>query len=202
MTTQTWIELFGYLGSAIVLVSFLMTSVFKLRVVNTIGSVIFMTYALIIHSYPTAFMNLCLVLINLRFLWKMRKAGKEYEMVSLEAKDAYLTYLLRAQEEDIEKCFPGLYYPAEEVNRCYLVTCHRAPAGIALGHREGDEMELFLDYSLPEYRDFSIGSFLMNKLKEEGIKKLIYDGPSQNHMAYLNKMGFKEVQGVFEKTLA
>ena len=201
MTTQTWIELFGYLGSAIVLVSFLMTSVFKLRVVNTIGSLIFMTYALIIHSYPTAFMNLCLVLINLRFLWKMRKAGKEYELVSLEAKDAYLTYLLRAQEEDIEKCFPGLYYPAEEVNRCYLVTCHRAPAGIALCHREGDEMELFLDYSLPEYRDFSIGGYLMERLRGEGIKRLTYHGPTQNHLAYLEKTGFVKKDNYYVKDL-
>ena len=36
------IELVGYLGSALVVVSMLMTSVVKLRVVNTIGSAIFM----------------------------------------------------------------------------------------------------------------------------------------------------------------
>ena len=46
MTKELLIELFGYLGSFLVLISFLMTSVFKLRVINTIGSVIFMTYAL------------------------------------------------------------------------------------------------------------------------------------------------------------
>ena len=70
------IELFGYLGSTLVLVSMLMTSVVKLRIINTIGSVIFTIYALIIKSYPTAFMNFCLVLINLRFLWKMSKTEK------------------------------------------------------------------------------------------------------------------------------
>ncbi len=59
------IEAFGYLGSFLVLVSMLMTSVMKLRIINTIGSTIFTIYALIIHSYPTAFMNFCLILINL-----------------------------------------------------------------------------------------------------------------------------------------
>ena len=73
MSKEVLIELFGYLGSFLVLISFLMTSVVKLRVINTIGSLIFMTYAVIIKSYPTAVMNFCLVLINLHYLWKMSK---------------------------------------------------------------------------------------------------------------------------------
>ena len=73
MNTHMLIEAVGYLGSLLVLVSMLMTSVFKLRVINTIGSCIFTVYALIIHSYPTALMNFCLVLINLHFLWKMSR---------------------------------------------------------------------------------------------------------------------------------
>lgn len=38
MNTSSLIEAVGYLGSALVLVSFLMSSVVKLRVVNTVGS--------------------------------------------------------------------------------------------------------------------------------------------------------------------
>ena len=44
------IEMLGYLGSALVVASMLMSSVVKLRVINTIGSGIFAVYALIIHS--------------------------------------------------------------------------------------------------------------------------------------------------------
>ncbi|MBP3816336.1 MAG: hypothetical protein J6H21_05645 [Firmicutes bacterium] len=206
MNSQMIIEIVGYIGSALVLVSFLMTSVWKLRIVNTIGSFIFMIYALIIRSYPTAIMNFCLVLINLHFLWKMRHTGKEYDLVKLEPSDQYLKYLLKKQGDDIEKFFPHVLKDFQsgesELDFACLITCGGNPAGITMGKQKGEELDLHLDYSLPEYRDFSIGTFLMNKLKEEGIKKLIYDGPSQNHMAYLNKMGFKEVQGVFEKTLA
>ena len=67
MNTKFLIEAFGYLGSFLVLVSMLMTSVVKLRIINTIGSLIFTVYAFIIKSYPTAFMNLCLVLINVHY---------------------------------------------------------------------------------------------------------------------------------------
>ena len=120
------IEMVGYLGSFLVLVSFLMTSVFKLRVINTIGSVIFTIYALIIHSYPTAVMNACLVLINLRFLWKMRGSGHHYELVEVSGDDKYLKYLLARQSEDIEKYFPGISITKDvslkDVNRAYIIT--------------------------------------------------------------------------------
>ena len=205
MDSQMMIEMVGYLGSALVLVSFLMTSVWKLRVVNTIGSVIFMTYALIIHSYPTAIMNFCLVLINLRFLWKMRHTGKEYDLVQLEDTDLYLQYLLKRQGEDIKTLFPGIkltpHEDLEDVNRAYLITCGGAPAGITLGKQEGDTLSLVLDYSLPEYRDFSLGAYLFNQLKHKGVKKVIYNGPTENHMPYLNKMEFVKVNEVYEKNL-
>ena len=106
MTKELFIELFGYCGSLLVLVSFLMTSVVKLRVVNTVGSVIFMTYALIIRSYPTAIMNFCLVLINLRFLWKYSRMNKEYEIFETTGSDPYLSYLLDHYGDDIRSCFP------------------------------------------------------------------------------------------------
>ncbi len=206
MNTQTIIEIVGYVGSALVLVSFLMASVFKLRIVNTIGSFIFMIYALIIHSYPTAIMNFCLVIINLRFLWKMRHTSKVYDLVKVEKNDLYLQYVLGRQYEDIKACFPGIHLDShlaeDKIDRCYLVTCEGAPAGVALGKdKEPGVMELVLDYSFPEYRDFSLGTFLMGKLKEEGIKKLTYSGPTEHHMAYLNKMGFSQVNGIYEKQL-
>ena len=205
MDRQTIIELVGYIGSFLVLVSFLMTSVFKLRIINTVGSVIFMIYALIIHSYPTALMNFCLVLINLRFLWKMRHTGHEYDLVEVSEDDKYLQYLLKRQHADIEKCFPNIDIHENEnpddVNRAYIVTCQGNPVGIAVGNEEGDAMNLILDYSFPEYRDFSIGAFLMNRLKSMGVRKVVYKGPTENHMAYLDKMGFREVEGHYEKVL-
>ena len=44
------VELVGYIGSLLVVVSMLMTSVIKLRFINLTGSFIFTIYALIIKS--------------------------------------------------------------------------------------------------------------------------------------------------------
>lgn len=76
MDTKLLIELFGYLGSVLVIISMLMTSVKKLRILNMTGSLIFTIYAIIIHSYPTALLNSFLVIINLMHLIRMAKAEK------------------------------------------------------------------------------------------------------------------------------
>ena len=201
MTKEMIIEAVGYLGSFLVLVSFLMTSVVKLRIVNTIGSLIFMIYALIIKSYPTAVMNACLVLINLRFLWKSRQTEKELDLVMADKDCSIVQYLLSYYREDIQKCFPGITFDLTDANRTYIVSCNGKPVGLTLGKLEEDKLDLLLDYSIPEYRDFSIGAYLINRYKEEGIKKLIYSGPTENHTAYLTKLGFIKTEGGYEKEL-
>ena len=201
MTKELAIELFGYLGSFLVLVSFLMTSVSNLRIVNTVGSVIFMIYAIIIKSYPTAVMNFCLVLINLRFLWKMNGMGKEYDAVKVRTDDEFLKYLLQYYGDDIRECFPGVRtdFPADA--DCYAVVCEGTPVGITIGRRHEEKLEILLDYTIPKYRDFSIGTFLIRKFEEEGIRKLVYRGPDDNHRRYLEKMGYVRVSGGYIKEI-
>lgn len=190
--TLNWTEALGYAGSALVLISFLMTSVVKLRIVNMAGSIISCTYALIIGSYPLALMNFALVLINLHFLLKARQTSeKHYTLVETQKSDAVLRHLLMKYTEDILACFPGLSVDPEAVDVAYLILCDDAPAGIVLGKREGETLHLLLDYSLPPYRDHSLGRFLMEAFPGRGIRTLIFTGPAENHKGHLEKMGFK-----------
>ena len=168
----------------------LMTSVVKLRIINTIGSVIFTIYAFIIKSYPTAFMNFCLVLINLHFLWKMSRMEKAYEIVECDRNDILLKYLVDHYRGDIEKIFPGIDLNLKKIDCAYVVLCQAKPVGITLGKEKGDVMEIVLDYTIPEYRDFSIGSFLFDYLSRKEYKEFVYNGPTENHLDYLGRQGF------------
>ena len=73
MTERQILELIGYVASALVLISLTMTSVVKLRIINAVGAALFTAYALGIRSYPTAIMNVGLVLIDLWFLYKVMR---------------------------------------------------------------------------------------------------------------------------------
>lgn len=196
------VEMIGYLGSILVVVSMLMSSVVKLRVINTIGSGIFAAYALMIHSYPTALMNLCLVGINLWNLVKLTQREQRYDLVEGAQGDGLLRYLLSYYREDIQRYFPGFSEDAG-ADRAYIVCCGGSPAGVLLGTEgEPGTLNVILDYSTPTYRDCSIGSYLYAKLPSRGVHTLVFaqDG-SQEHAAYLRKMGFTQENGVYSKRL-
>ena len=201
MENNLIIQLIGYLGSALVLVSFLMVSVYKLRVVNSIGSVVCVIYGFIIHAYPTVVMNLCLVAINIYYLLKMMNTQKSYDLVKADPDEGLVKYTIDRNREDIQKCFPGVSLDFTDAN-CGFVVCHEGrPAGIMIGTLEGSELDIKLDYSTAEYRDFSIGRFLMSKLSGEGIKMLKYTGDDTNHKEYLKNTGFVSVGDHYEKKL-
>ena len=187
------IELFGYLGSALVVVSMLMASVVKLRVINMIGSVISGTYALIIGSFPLALMNGCLIVINAYNLIKLLKTKQEYDVISCSAQEASVEYFVRRYLQDIRRYFPDFGNNTEGLDAAYMVFCNGGPAGILLGRKKGgSEIEVELDYAVPAYRDCSVGNYLYSKLPAMGIDTLsTLRSDSAAHMSYLNKMGFE-----------
>ena len=71
MDTAMLIEIFGYIGSALVVISMLMSSIVKLRVINILGSIISGTYAIICGAFPLVLMNACLIVINVYNLYKL-----------------------------------------------------------------------------------------------------------------------------------
>ena len=73
MDTAMLIEIFGYIGSALVVISMLMSSIVKLRVINILGSIISGTYAIICGAFPLVLMNACLIVINVYNLYKLLK---------------------------------------------------------------------------------------------------------------------------------
>ena len=89
------LEIVGYIGSALVVVSMLMSSIVKLRVINTVGSIISGIYAVLCGALPLALMNACLITINLINLWKLsRKKQEIYEVVETENGNTLLSHFL------------------------------------------------------------------------------------------------------------
>ena len=62
---QIWIEVVGYVGMAFVLVSFLMTKIIWLRILNLVGGTCCCIYGFVTKTYPTAILNAALIAINL-----------------------------------------------------------------------------------------------------------------------------------------
>lgn len=67
-----YVEWVGYAAMATVLISFLMKSVYKLRIVNAFGCLLFVFYGLLLEplSKPVVITNGAIFLINVYYLLK------------------------------------------------------------------------------------------------------------------------------------
>ncbi len=68
-----YLEIFGYLGTALVLASMMMTTMKWLRILNIAGSVISAIYAVAMNTWPVVLLNLGLILINIVQLVRSKK---------------------------------------------------------------------------------------------------------------------------------
>lgn len=66
------VEWVGYLGSLILLLSYLMRSVNKLRIVGIIGCAVFLVYGWLDESWPVVITNAAIILINLYYLFFLK----------------------------------------------------------------------------------------------------------------------------------
>ena len=71
----SWVDWIGYAAMATVLISFLMKSVTKLRIVNSFGCLLFVFYGFVLQpiSKPIIITNLAIFGINLYYL--LQKKG-------------------------------------------------------------------------------------------------------------------------------
>lgn len=76
-----YLELFGYLGTGLVLLSMMMTSLERLRWINLAGSVVSMLYAIATKTWPVVLLNLGMILINAVQLIRLKRIAVKEETI-------------------------------------------------------------------------------------------------------------------------
>jgi len=71
----TTTDIVGYLGSAMILISFLMKKMNMLRIINTVGCVLLIVYGIMLSfKWPIIITNFGIVIINIYYLNKGKKS--------------------------------------------------------------------------------------------------------------------------------
>ncbi|MEM7111949.1 MAG: YgjV family protein [Chloroflexota bacterium] len=73
MDTANIFELIGYSASIMVATSLTMRSLLKLRLINLVGSFLFVVYGLLIGAWPVVVLNGFTMLVNLYYLQQMQR---------------------------------------------------------------------------------------------------------------------------------
>ena len=87
-------EIIGYVASALVAISLMMSSILKLRVINLLGAAFFTIYGILIGSYPVAIVNFIIVLIDLYYLREIITSKEYFTLLEVQQDDGYLKYFL------------------------------------------------------------------------------------------------------------
>lgn len=200
-----WIEWTGYLASIVVLISLLMASVVKLRWINMAGAFLFSLYGFMIDSTPVAIVNFAIGLIDIYYLVQYYKTQETFASVEADMDSKLFNHFLNVNREDIEKQI-SLDKLKGDLAR-YILRDNNI-AGIMVGNREGDTLDIQLDYVTPRYRDFKTGRYFLEEhpelFKEKGIRKFRAHAKEESHRNYLKKVGFVKVDDssdTYEKVL-
>lgn len=191
------VELVGYAASALILVSLLMTSVVRLRIVNAVGAAVFTVYGLLIDAPPVWGMNAAIVLVDLWQLWVLLRGRDDERVEALEVPwdSPVLRRVLDVHQQDIAQHVDPVPTPTPDT-RAWLVLRDTTPASVLMAHAEDDRVVVDLDYATPETRDLRAGRLLhddLDVLAEVGDGPMVATGGPRAHQRYLAAVGFDRV---------
>lgn len=192
---MTAVDVFGYMASAVIVISLLMKSVLRLRMFGVVGGIMFFVYGLLLNSVPIAGLNLINVCINLYFIRQMLMVKSYFKLLEINRNSSYLKSFLAFYQNDISKFFTTFEYRPDRADMVYLILRDLQPVGLFVMERDASGRALVkLDYVIPGYRDLKAGQFLYHELEQQlparNITTLYSVPGDDSHQKYLKRMGF------------
>ena len=200
---MNWIELIGYVASALVVLSFAMSSIVKIRTISLVGSAGYVIYGLLIDSIPIILANATIVVFHIIALWKEFSAKSELGATPIAPDAPFLADFLHSHLADIRKHQPE--FEDGPSDTAFVLMREGLPAGAVMGNRDGESLHLTLDYVLPAYRDSRLGKWIYgdrtSALRAHGIRRVTAAPKTEGHRTYLRGVGFQPDGEVLAKSI-
>jgi hypothetical protein len=193
----------GIGASLLISISLCMKNIKSLRIVNLVGSAVFLFYGIIIGSPAVIILNGFSCMVNSYYLFGMKSMARSdlFDVLFPESsQDDMLGRFVRFHEDDILRFFPS--FDSDPVKgtlagaECCFILRETLPVSL-VAYRAGkdNEVAILLDYVIPAYRDLKNAKFffsnVVNRIASPGTVFLAV-GEVPPHCAYLKRMGFTE----------
>jgi hypothetical protein len=194
-----WLEVVGWVGSAILVTSLLQSRLLRLRQLNLVASVLLVAYNALVGVWPMVAMNVAIVGINLwhlAHLLRTRHDPSTYDVVEVMPDDRYLAHVLAHNGADIARFNPDFAWDGERPGAmAFLVLRRGETVGFVLAHDAGDGVaEVALDYVSPRFRDFTPGEFVFKRsglFTDRGFRSVVAPRAMRAADRYLAEVGFR-----------
>ncbi len=191
-----WLEVIGYTGSVTVALSLMMKSIVRLRWWNFAGASVFALYGLLIGAYPVLALNGWIAVVDVYYLWQMRRARDQFEVLEASALGKpFIGRFLRFHGKDIEHFFPEFDISKLRNPLSLFTLRNMLPVGLFVAEPlSATDYEIKADYVIPDFRDLKAARFLLfgegrKVLQEKGVKTLHIHSRG-THEKFLRKIGF------------
>ncbi len=207
------VQWFGWLSSALIIVSLMQARVLRFRLLNLAGAALATVVNALLGVWPFAAMNAVITVIDVYWVWRLSRERHDaavYEVVQVGVQDAYLGHVLAVHAKDVAATHPqwrGLpNHPgaAEPGRSAFLVLHGDETVGVVLVADAGSGVgRVEVDYVTPRFRDFTPGEFVYRRsgvFAGLGFTELIAD-PPPTEQAYFARVGFRPTNGHWQRSV-
>ena len=141
-------------------------------------------------------MNIGIVGIDMYFLARIYFSKEYFTILEIDDESKYLKSFIEFYDTDLNSFFStGNIDPDKSEIKLYVLR-NMTPAGVFICDKfDENTLEIRLDYAIPQYRDFKLGTYIFESQVEfftsKGFNKFVAHGDTPKHIKYLLKMGFK-----------
>lgn len=195
---MNWLEVVGWLGSILVVASLAQARVLRFRILNLVGAVLAAGYNLALGIWPFVAMNGAIAAIDTYWLIRLQRERHDaaaYEVVQVDAGDAYLDHVLRVNLADIRTFQPGFAWDRTAAGRlAFLVLRGDETVGVVVVRDVGDGVgQVEIDYVTKRFRDFTPGEFVYRRsgvFADAGFERLVAPHDITDPRDYYARVGF------------
>ncbi|MCU0300183.1 MAG: hypothetical protein MUF35_01085 [Candidatus Nanopelagicales bacterium] len=198
------LDLTGWISSALVVWSLMLSSVWRFRWMNLAGAALATVVNALLGIWPFAVMNGVIAVIDVYWIWRLGRERHDeaaYQVVEVDPEDAYLQHLLATKRADVAATHPG-FRGIRPGSSAHLVLRGDETVGMVVVSDAGEGVgSVDLDYVSARFRDFTPGEFVYRRsgiFADRGFTRLrAVDSPAARD--YYQRVGFRQVGDHWER---
>jgi hypothetical protein len=202
-----WLDLLGWAGSALLIVSLLQARVLRFRVLNLTAGLMLVAFNALIGVWPMVAMNLATSGINVWFIARMLRERHDvaaFRVLAVRSDNEYLAHVLAVHQSDVLRHQPDFSWAGipRQDRHPFLILRGDETVGVVIMRVVGDVAHVELDYVTKRFRDFSPGEFVWRQsgvLRNLGIAQVI-TSPTMID-PYYERVGFRREGDSYELSI-
>jgi hypothetical protein len=194
---------YGFFAIAILILSFRASPGAKRSSYYIVAIAGFLIGGLIVQSYLVSVSAVIALFVTIYRLRQHIEKNRPIEVILItDRDDNFLNYFINYYRKDITKYFPRFNFKIEDEFLVALIFSNMETIGLIIAEiRDEETLRICIDYMVPKHRNSQLArTFYLCELRcidFLGFRQIYIEPQSKEHNNYLERIGFKLVDGKY-----